>query len=73
MSIKKIILILTVTVIVTIPVLAYISNSLEDKENLIVKERKFTQEYKVGSYKYRQQLWLDSSEDEYSNKPKFWL
>lgn len=69
---KKMILVLAVTVLMSIPAAAYASQSISEKENLIQKEQ-VSQEYKVNNHEYKQQLWLDSSEENHSNEPQLWL
>lgn len=69
---KKIILILAVVVSISVPAAAYASQSITEKENLIQKGL-VAQEYKVNNHEYRQQLWLNSTEDIHSNEPQLWL
>ncbi len=69
---KKMILVLAVTVLMSIPAAAYASQSASEKADLTQREQTST-EYKVNNHEYKQQLWLDSSEEIHSNEPQLWL
>ena len=67
---KKMILVIMVTVLMSIPAAAYASQSITEKQDL---EQQIMQENKVNNHEYKQQLWLDSSEEIHSNAPQLWL
>lgn len=67
---KKMILVIAVTVLMSIPAAAYASQSITEKQDL---EQRIMQENKVNNHEYKQQLWLDSSEEIHSNVPQLWL
>lgn len=67
---KKMILVIAVTVLMSIPAAAYASQSITEKQDL---EQQIMQENKVNNHEYKQQLWLDSSEEIHSNVPQLWL
>lgn len=69
---KKIVLILTVAISMMVPAAAYASQSIPENKIQILNEQ-VAQEYNVDNHDYKQQLWLDSSEERHSNKPQLFL
>jgi len=69
---KMKVLVLVVVISMIVPAAAYASQSITENEIQILKEQ-VDQEYNVDNHDYKQQLWLNSSEDIHSNKPQLFL
>jgi hypothetical protein len=69
---KMKVLVLAVVISMIVPAAAYASQSITENEIQILKEQ-VDQEYNVDNHDYKQQLWLNSSEDIHSNKPQLFL
>ena len=67
---KKIMILLVTVIALSAPAAVYASQSIS--ENLREKQLA-AKEYVVDNHEYRQQLWLDSAEENHSNQPKLWL
>jgi opacity protein-like surface antigen len=69
---KKIIVIAAVIAALSAPAAAYASQSAAESVKTVLGGTA-VQEYKVDNHEYRQQLWMDSSDNIHSNEPQLWL
>lgn len=70
---KKIISIIAIITALSIPAVAYASQSLNNDGNL-VRAQQVTQSYKAAdNHDYRQPVWLDSSNNGHFYEPQLWL
>lgn len=66
---KKIMIMLITVIALSAPAAVYAAQLSEN----LRQENEAARAFAVDNHEYRQQLWLDSSEENHSNQPRLWL